>query len=348
MIKIAKYLRLSLEDECLQDESTSILSQRLIIDSFIREHEEFNDALTEEYIDDGYSGTNMKRPAMESLLSKIKTGEVDVIIVKDLSRFSRDYIELGKYLEKIFPFLGIRFIAINDNYDSKDTDGGIGSIDSNFKTLINDYYSKDTSEKILSNYRAQTKKGKAILWAPSYGYMKDPKDKHQFLVDEVAAKTVKKIFDWSLKGWSIHKITRQLSQDGDITPAERKKMLTNMDYKHKQKTGKDKTYRWNVSTVSRITRDKEYTGYLIKGVSTRKEVGSEERVAVNPKDWIVVPNHHEPIISEEVFNEVQSLKAKRPKYFKKGQAIDSPIKSLVICKHCGHKIRFLKRTDDIE
>lgn len=259
MIKIAKYLRLSLEDECLQDESTSILSQRLIIDSFIREHEEFNDALTEEYIDDGYSGTNMERPAMESLLSKIKTGEVDVIIVKDLSRFSRDYIELGKYLEKIFPFLGIRFIAINDNYDSIDTDGGIGSIDSNFKTLINDYYSKDTSEKILSNYRAQTKKGKAISWAPSFGYMKDPKDKHQFLVDEVAAKTVKKIFEWALKGWSIHKITRQLSQDGDITPAERKKMLTNMDYKHKQKTGNDKTYRWNVSTVSRITRDKEYT-----------------------------------------------------------------------------------------
>lgn len=341
-MRVAKYLRLSNEDLFNKDESSSIVNQRLLIDSYIQRSEELVGCEAEEFIDDGFTGTNMERPGVASLLTEVKSGNINCIIVKDFSRFTRDYLELGRYLEKIFPFMNVRFISVNDNYDSKDTVGGIGEIDNSFKALLNDFYSKDVSEKVLSNYRVQTKLGKAILWAPPYGYMKDPDNKHKFLIDEIAAKTVRKIYQLVLDDLSLHKIARKLSEDGDITPAERKKMLTNMDYSYMHKKGQTKKYRWNISTLSRITTNREYLGYLVKGMTTRKEVGSRKRSYVDEEDWIIVEDHHEPIITKEAFDRVQEIKKTRQGTYPKGNAIDSTIKGLVTCKYCGHVMQFLK------
>ncbi|MGO3751660.1 MAG: recombinase family protein [Peptoniphilaceae bacterium] len=341
MKRIAKYLRISNEDKFMINESSSITNQRLIIDTFIQKNEELLGIEIEEFVDDGYSGTNMERPGIITLLEKVKMGEINCIIVKDLSRFSRDYLIVGKYLEQIFPFMNVRFISINDDYDSINTEGGIGEIDNTFKALLNDFYAKDVSEKVLSNYKAQTRKGKAITWSPPYGYMKDPNDKHKYIIDEETAPIIRKIYKLALEGHSLHKIAKLLSEAGEVTPAERKKMLTNMDYSYMMKGENNKKKKWNLSTLSRITSNKEYIGWLIKGMTTRKEVGSRKRVNVHPKDWIVVKGHHEPIISEEVFNKVQEIKETRLGTYNKGKAIQSPIKGLVTCKNCGRTMRFL-------
>ena len=211
MTKIALYIRLSVEDQMKKEESESIINQRSYLNDYLNRYDEFKEFQREEFVDDGYSGTNEKRPAFQRMLEEVKTGQVKIIIVKDLSRFMRDYIVLGDYLENIFPFMGIRFIAINDGYDSAKEKGNGTDLDVQFKGLLYDFYSKDIAQKVKSVTTELKKQGKYLGWSPPLGYMKDPSDKHKIIVDKETAWIVRKVFDLALEGISTRKIAAIMS-----------------------------------------------------------------------------------------------------------------------------------------
>ena len=197
-VRIAMYLRLSKEDDKIKTESNSISMQRLLIEDYVQKN--FTDYELQEYVDDGFSGTNLNRPGMFRLLGEAGEGKIDCIIVKDFSRFARDYIELGDYLEQIFPFLGIRFISINDQYDSNAYRGSIADIDMNFKNLLYDLYSKDLSQKVRTALAARKAKGQYVSAHTPFGYQKDPEDRHMLIIKEDEARIVAKIFDLAFQG----------------------------------------------------------------------------------------------------------------------------------------------------
>ena len=203
MSKIALYIRLSVEDQIDRDESESITNQRSLLNNYLDKNAEFKGFQREEFVDDGYSGTNDKRPSFQRMLDEVKNGTIKTIIVKDLSRFMRDYIMLGDYLENIFPFMGVRFIAINDGYDSAKEKGNGTDLDIQFKGLLYDFYSKDISQKVKTVADELKKQGKFLAWSPPLGYMKDPNDKHKIIIDKETAWIVRKVYDLALEGKSL-------------------------------------------------------------------------------------------------------------------------------------------------
>lgn len=231
MNKVAIYLRISV-DELTDKESKSILNQRLYIKQYLEQNNLIENFSVEEYIDDGYSGTNQNRPSFQKLLKDIKNKNISCIIVKDFSRFMRDYIELGNYLENIFPFLGIRFISINDNYDSLNNNEFQNSVDIRFKTLLYDFYSKDISNKVKLTFNKLKREGKFLSWSPPYGYIKDPNNKHRIIIDKETCETVKRIFEMANENKSSRDIAKILNSENVITPSNRKKEITSMDYSY--------------------------------------------------------------------------------------------------------------------
>jgi DNA invertase Pin-like site-specific DNA recombinase len=212
---IGKYIRLSQEDRDLmkkesKTESESISHQKALIQSYIDADKELQDAEQSEFFDDGYSGTNFDRPSFERLMERIKKGEINCVIVKDFSRFGRNYIELGDYLERIFPFLGVRFISINDHYDSRDYKGTTGGLDVVMKNIVYDYYSKDLSVKVKTAKYQKMKQGQYLGGHVPYGLMKDPQDKHKLIIDEEAAAVVREIFDMAIAGMRLIDMARTL------------------------------------------------------------------------------------------------------------------------------------------
>ena len=222
---IGKYIRLSLADQDLmkkenKSESESISHQKALIQNFINGNAELNGSEQYEFFDDGYSGTNFQRPSFERLLERIKKGEINCVIVKDFSRFGRDYIELGDYLERIFPFMGVRFISINDHYDSADYKGTTGGLDVVMKNIVYDYYSKDLSIKVKTAKYQKMKQGKYLGGHVPYGLMKDPKDKHKLIIDPEAAAVVREIFDMAIAGMRLIDMARTLNERGIETPGQ--------------------------------------------------------------------------------------------------------------------------------
>ena len=209
---IAIYLRLSREDmkneaASRKEESNSIAMQRLLLRKYIEEN--FTDYEIIEFCDDGYTGTNFDRPGIQEMLERIRNGEINCIIVKDFSRFARDYIELGAYLEQIFPFLGVRFISVNDGYDSASVQGGVADMDVNFKNLLYDLYSRDLSGKVRSSLAVRKEKGQYVSANSPFGYEKDPEDRHALLIAEDEAEVVRKIFSLTLEGRTSVEIDRK-------------------------------------------------------------------------------------------------------------------------------------------
>lgn len=340
MSKIALYIRLSVEDQIKVKESESIISQRMYLNDYLNQNAELKHLERVEYVDDGYSGTNENRPSYQRLLEDVKSGQVTNIIVKDMSRFLRDYITLGDYLENIFPFLGIRFIAINDGYDSiKETGNGV-DLDVQFKNLMYDFYAKDASAKVKSVKQTLNEQGKIQSWNPPYGYMKDPEDKYKIVPDEETSWVVKKIYELYLEGLSTRKIKDYLNEHKIITPAQRKLQLTKMDYSKRYTAIKDNPA-WNFSSVIDILADEIYTGtYVYSRVDKSLVNGTKEKSKYLPKeDWGRVVNNHEEIISKDVFDEVQELKAS--KRFKDKNTDykwhnHSPLQGFLYCPECGH------------
>lgn len=295
------YYRLS-RDDGDKIESDSIVNQKALVKEFLKVNPDIQ--IHEEKVDDGYTGVNFKRPAFISMMEDIKAGKVNCVIVKDLSRFGRNYIESGRYIEKIFPYLGVRFISITDNIDS------ISSLDSTtelmipFKNLMNDAYCRDISIKVRSHLDIKRKNGQFIGSFAPYGYIKSPENKNQLIVDEQTANVVRRIFDWKLEGMSGGRIADKLNELGVPTPYQYKQMNGEKFYCGYQKHTE---MRWSAATVNHILRNEVYTGALIQGKTYSPNYKVRKRMKKKESEWIRCDNNHEPIITKEEFQLIREI-----------------------------------------
>lgn len=294
---IAIYMRLSQDDGDFEEESNSIINQRYLLHSYVVKH--FEDYELLEFQDDGYSGANLDRPGVSELLGKVKRGEIDCIIVKDLSRFSRDYIETGSYLEQIFPFAKVRFIAVNDGYDSERYRGDVAGMSTAFKNLMNDLYCKDISVKVKSSLRVKKERGIYTNGSCTFGYCKDPEDRHKLLIVEGEAAIVRRIFQMTLDGVSSHKIAKQFNTEGIKTPIEYK-----MARGIASITPKGTGFVWDGSTICQMLRNATYAGDMVYDKYETPEVSGKSRLKPRSQ-WKIYRNHHEAIIDREIFERVQ-------------------------------------------
>lgn len=301
---IAIYLRLSLDDENI-GESNSISSQRCMLMDYIQENFSLQNIKVLEFCDDGYTGTNFDRPSMKKLLELVKCGKVDCIVVKDLSRFGRNHIEVGDYLEQVFPFLGTRFISVNNSYDNADYSGTTSDLSVAFTSLANEMYSKDLSVKVKTAFLTKQRKGEFISPFAIYGYNKEDK---MLVVDKYAASIVKRIFKLKLDGLTFADIARILNAEGVESPSVYKR---SKDIGRTWKTMSTKTQIWRSNTVSTIVRDRRYTGVMISNKRVHLAVGNKKTVRVPESEWIIVPNTHEAIISNEDFDKANQDYKKR-------------------------------------
>lgn len=316
----------------------SIQSQRRIIKEYIFEHSELRRYECIEFKDDGLSGKNDNRPAFAKMIETVRNGDIQCVIVKDMSRFSRDQILCGKYREQIFPFLGVRFIAINDDYDSDKTVGGIGDIDIAFKEILYDMYSEDLSEKVKSSLDTRREKGKFIATSPPYGYKKDEKDKYHLVIDNEAAKVVRRIYRNYRKGLSMTQIRKNLNREGVPCPAKYmyEKGITTL---HKDTANKSV---WNTTMISRILQNEAYIGYVVSGKYESKETSSKEKIRLPQTEWRVVKGKHRAIIKKEVFDEVhEMINAKKKMVPESAMEQDKQnIFRNLYCKGCGHRLSY--------
>lgn len=306
---IALYIRLSSADRDTgtdgKDESDSITAQRDMLHSFIAARSEFAGAEIIEFCDDGRTGTNFERTGVAKMLNAAKRGQINCIIVKDLSRFGRDYIEVGDYLEQIFPFLGIRFIAINDNYDSIDHPyGSAGLIDVSFKNVIYDLYSKELSEKIRTTKKQLAEKGYFLSPYAFYGYDKVPGNNHELMIDESTAVYVREVFSRFQNGEGTTELARDFNLRRIPTPmmVKRQKNVT-----RKWNSKSQESNIWSGSVIRKILIDERYTGVMIYGKNKRIKVGSGESVPVPKEEWTVVPDVFPALVTKETFAAVQEI-----------------------------------------
>lgn len=333
--KAGKYFRLSREDGD-RTESDSIRNQRELVNDYISQHPDI--ISVDEYVDDGYTGTNFERPGFQKMLHDIESKKINCIIVKDLSRLGRNYIEVGRYLEKIFPLKGIRFIAINDHYDSFNDNGDADQIIIPFKNLINDAYCRDISVKVRSQLDVKRKNGQFIGSFASYGYRKDPEDKNHLLVDEEAAEIVRLIFGMRLEGYSAKRIAEKLNEMKVATPFEYKRSH-GFNFNSGFHTGNDP--KWSAVNVLRILKNELYTGVLVQGRYQKINYKVKQFREVDEADWIRVEGTHDAIISREVFDNVQELMQRDTRTAPSMDCV-YPLSGYVRCPDCGQNM--IRRT----
>ena len=297
----ALYVRLSREDGD-KEESDSVGNQRELLTNFVRLETDIEPY--DIYTDDGYSGTNFERPAFQRMMEDVENHTVNCVIVKDLSRLGRNYIEVGQYIEKIFPFMNVRFISVNDMLDSVKNPQAMNNLIVPFKNIINDEYCRDISNKVRSSLDLKRLQGKFIGSFAAYGYRKDPEDHHHLLIDEEAAAVVRQIFQWFISGTSILGIARRLNELGIPNPTAYKKGR-GLHYAHS--TGKANDGFWPDSSVRRILKNQVYTGCLVQGKNRIKSYKLKVSEAIPRDKWLISPDTHEPIIDREVFEKAQSL-----------------------------------------
>ena len=324
------YTRLS-RDDGDKPESDSIANQRALIRDNLKQHKEIT--IVSDHSDDGYSGVNFERPGFAEMMDEIREGKVDCVVVKDLSRFGRNYIEAGNYIEKVFPFMGVRFIAINDSYDSSDK-SQLDSLVIPFKNLINDAYCKDISVKIRSQLEIKRKKGEYIGAFVVYGYVKDPEDHNRIIVDTYAAEVVRAIFRWKMAGMSQNRIADKLNSQGVLCPMEYKlsmgvKVQTNFRV-HKQA-------KWSAVSVTRILTNELYTGVLLQGKSSTPNYKVKKRFDKEQSEWIRIENAHEAIITAGEFETVQELLGKDTRISPDEETL-YPLAGYVVCGDCGQNM----------
>lgn len=302
--RAAIYLRLSQEDGDIsvsdKNESNSISTQRDLIQAFLKKQPDIT--YVAEFCDDGYTGTNFERPGFTKMMTAVREKRIDCIIVKDLSRFGRDYIESGKYIQKIFPMLGVRFIAINDGYDSADTENRSNDFVLPFKNLINDSYCRDISIKSRTNLEVKRRNGEFVNNFAVYGYKRSLDDKHKLIVDEDAAVIVRNIFNWKQEGWNAQQIADHLNKLHIPSPMEyKKKCGQNFHTSFKTKMVAE----WSAVAVLRILKNAVYTGVLEQGKTTTPNYKVKTRVVKDASKWARVENAHEAIITPAQFELVQ-------------------------------------------
>lgn len=328
--KTGIYLRLSKDDERL-GESLSIDNQRLILRNYVLSH---GGTIVDEYIDDGYSGTNFDRPGVKRLLEDAQMGKIDTIIVKDLSRFGRNYIQVGQYTDYIFPAYGIRFIALNDNVDTADTNSA-GMDMMPIMNIFNEWHSANTSKKIRAVLEASQRSGKYTSGIYPYGYIAGTDSNRSAIIDEPAAKIVRRIFDMRIQGYSSYRIARILSDEGITNPT---------NYRTKKDGGKidrDIPSWWSHKTITYILNDMTYLGYTVQHRRHSISYKNHKTVWRPETEWIVKENAHEPIISKDIWQKTQEVQASvaRGKITKSN--IVNPLTGLLYCEDCGCKMRYM-------
>lgn len=296
----AVYIRLSKEDGD-KEESDSVGNQKRLLTQHVKRQDDM--VLYDIYVDDGYTGTNFNRPEFKRMIQDIEKGTVNCVIVKDLSRFGRDYIDTGWYLERIFPDLEVRFISITDNIDSmKQSYDLLLPI----KNIFNEQYARDISKKVYTAVKTKQEAGEFIGSFPSYGYKKSPTNKNKLLIDEYAAGVVREIFSLYIKGCGKQRIAGILNAKGILCPAEYKKAM-GLNYSNPNKL--DSTTYWSYSTINSILHREMYAGNMVQGTKHQRMRGKQKNQ--EKEKWIIVENTHEPIIDRETWEKVQSLLKKR-------------------------------------
>lgn len=317
----ALYGRLSRDDELVGD-SNSIVHQKEMLAKYAKEHGFTNTAF---YIDDGFSGTNFNRPDFQRMMSDAEEGKIATIIVKDMSRFGRDYIMVGYYTEIYFPNSDIRFIAINDQVDT------VSATDNDFtpfKNIMNEWYAKDTSKKIKAVLKTKGNSGKHLSTLPPFGYKKDPNDKEKWIVDEEAAATVKEIFDLYIGGLKINDIAKQLTEEGKETP-QLYAMKRGLKYRGRSPYPEI----WNNSTIRYILVQMAYTGCTVNFQTYRKSFKSK-KMAFHPKDeWKIFEDTQPAIIDRQTFDTVQKMREHKRVYIKSNET--NMFSGLLYCADCG-------------
>ena len=299
--KPALYVRLSREDGD-REESDSIANQRDMLAEFAAAQDDL--AAPAFYTDDGYTGTDFDRPGFRRMMDDLRAGTVNCVIVKDLSRFGRNYVGVGEYLEQVFPLLDVRFISINDRVDSFLDPRSVNNLVVPFKNIINDEYCRDISNKVRASLDLKRRQGKFIGSFASYGYRKDPADHSRLLVDGQAAAVVRDIFDWFVGGMSVLGIAKRLNEMGVPNPSAYKRRQ-GMNYRHPASDRLDGL--WPDSSVRRILRNRLYTGTMVQGKNRIKSYKLHVSEAVPEADWIEVAATHEAIIPAELFERAQAL-----------------------------------------
>lgn len=324
----AVYARLSKEDERAGD-SVSIESQINMLTKYVADNG-WNHVAT--YKDDGYSGTSFdNRPAFQEMMSRVRKGEINLVIVKDLSRFGRDYLEVGQYTEVIFPALNCRFIAVNDNVDTIHNNNDMLAI---FKNVMNDFYARDTSAKIRAVRKSAMRSGRYMGAFAPYGYVKDPADKHKFLIDEPAAEVVRLIFSMRAGGIGCPKIARELNEKGIMPPR-----IYYFDERGKQNPYAKYNGKWNDRSVRLILHNEVYLGHTVQHKEERLSYKDHRIREVSPDEWIRVENTHEPIITKELWEECRLVDRlnSRPRQSKMKEV--SLFSGLLFCADCGFAMR---------
>ena len=328
-LNTAIYIRLSREDGD-GEESDSVVNQRTILRNYV----ETNNELTfcEEYVDDGYSGTNFNRPDFQRMINDIEAGKIQCVVVKDLSRFARDYIMAGLYIERIFPQKNVRFIAIGNNYDSVRAEKDGTDMLLPFLNVFNEFHARDTSKKVQRVMHEMQREGKCVAAFVPYGYQKDPLDKHHLVIDESAAIIVRRIFDMYLSGMGMQSIAKKLNLEGVLCPTMYKQ-VEGSNFVNSNLI--DKKSMWVQCSVKRILENEIYTGTLVQGKSIR---GINRKPKKVPKDkWIRVPDAHEAIISREQYEKAQFLIERNAR----SMPLDEPqslFAGVLQCDTCGHSL----------
>lgn len=329
---VAIYTRLSVEESRYKNGTESLVNQEEMIREYIKGKE--NMKLYKVYSDNGETGTNFDRQGFQNMMYDVYNGKVNCIIVKDLSRFGREYIEMGDYLEKIFPLIGVRFIAVNDHYDNNVT---AFDISVPIKNIINTLYAKDLSKKSAAALRIKQQNGEFIGTYAAYGYIKSSEDKHKIVIDEETAPVVKMIFEWKAEGFSYASICRKLYDMGIMPPCR---------YRYDKGMLNDKRYAglvfWKPGTIKSMLGNEVYIGNMVQGRRKSRFFDGKDEVMVDKDEWVVVKNTHEPIVSEELFYKVQKLmKETKEKYYDnlgkydKISNKDNIFKKKVVCGDCG-------------
>lgn len=341
--RTAIYVRLSYEDERKIKQET-VENQVAFLKAFV--DADAGLSLQDQYVDRGETGTNFDRPEFNRMMDDIKAGELDCVVVKDLSRLGRNYLEAGDYIEKIFPFFGIRFIAVTDNYDSLTSEPAEDGLIVPLKNLINEAYAKDISRKIRSSIDNMYRDGIMVASSIAYGYLKDPDGDHQIMIDDVAAPIVRRIFNEYIAGKGFSSIARELNAEGISCPSERRFETG------KRKKRKYEKSRWMGKTITYLLTNPIYTGDLEMG-KLKTDLCKGMKAEVQKKeDRIVVQNHHEAIISHETFEKAQVIyESRREKYVKARASSDtqknnrkSALAGLLFCGDCKRRMTTHRRT----
>ena len=322
----ALYCRLSHEDS-MQGESNSIQNQRKILTDYAKSKGFRN---TKFYIDDGFSGTNFNRPGFESMMADMEDGKIGIIIVKDLSRLGRNYIETGRYIELTFPEYDVRFIAINDNYDSlhSENERQLGIIN-----IFNEWHAQTTSHKVRDTFQSKAKRGERLATSAPYGYIKDPDNPGNIIPDPDTKDIVIRIFREFLKDSNLKKIAKGLQNDQIITPGQY--LYQKYGYVH---SGVDITdpYRWSSTTIRSILRNQDYIGNTVNCKTKIKSFKVKKQIRLPKEEWLVFENTHEALVSKADFETTQLILDGRNRPDKSGKV--DIFHNVIACASCGNRM----------